>query len=349
VPARWYTPFSLLVFAVLVGVLWIYLSATQEPTPEAWVRAAPGLLRETEPAKVPTPPPATIAPSPPQRARRSENLSRTSRAAPILPDIANRLDEASVRLRTALTDSTPFEVAAAEEDAKNHRYESALRKFDRVLSQSPGNIAALSGKAAALAAAQRFEDAAGIYKQIVRQTPRNAETRYNFGVVLYRQSRFGEAAEQFRELVLIDPGHTKGLYNLASLAQRAGRLTEAREAWEAVTKLQPDTPSAWYNLGLVSMDLDQPLDASHCFAVFTALHPTDPDGHLNYALSLSALDFLSDALHEVGYADSLIPCDREILYRKADLHVQIAEQGGDDADSHRRLALAIGEQLSNGD
>lgn len=212
-------------------------------------------------------------------------------------------------LRGEISSTSPFEMAAAEARVANRQLDAAIEKYDRVLSRSPGNLAALSGKAAALTGLRRFDDASRAYRQIIDHAPRNAEARYNFGVVLCRLSRFGEAAEQFREVLVIDSRHARGLHNLAILAQRAGRLTEARDAWEAFTRLQPEVAGAWYNLGVVWLDLEKPLDGLRCFAIASVLEPDDPGGHLNHALALSAAGCLPEALDAAWRAESLAPCD----------------------------------------
>jgi tetratricopeptide (TPR) repeat protein len=271
---------------------------------------------------------------------------KTSRAwRARIGQVAEQIDEAAVRLRSNVAGSRITKLAEATADIQSRRPEAAMQRFDQVLERRPEDVAALSGKAAALVTMRRFEEATDVYAELVRLAPRDAAARYNYGVLFYRLARFGEAAEQFRELVDIDPGHARGQYNLATLAQRAGRLEEAREAWEAFTRLEPKAANGWFNLGVVWMDFNRPVEAVECFSEVVQLDAADADAWLNLGLAYGAAGHLQPALEAITKADAVSPCDPTIMRCLADLHGILADEGGPDAESHRRQATLLEERL----
>ncbi len=347
VTSRWFIPLSLLIFAVLVGGLWTYLSATEEPTPAKWVRHSRDTLLDSPPAKPAPPKVEPVAVAKPAKKAGKKSARRFVEPPTVKwTDVAAHVDMEAVKLRLDATESAPAELIAAKRDMDAGRAVAALRAYDNVLARSKGNTAAMAGRAAALTALDRLDEAATCYESLVTLAPRDALARYNYGVLLYRRGAFGEASTQFRELVALQPDHARGHYNLATLAQRAGRLGEARDAWTAFTRLEPAVPSGWFNLGVVLLDFDEPLDAARCFAVFSALRPTEADGFTNLGAAFAAAGSLEDALEALTISDGLMPCDAMVMTALADLHAAMIESDGERAEQHRAQALAISEQVA---
>ncbi|MEK6642422.1 MAG: tetratricopeptide repeat protein [Planctomycetota bacterium] len=343
--SRWFIPFSLLVFAVLVGGLWTYLSATEEPTPARWVRSSRGLLMDVEPVEhsptIPVTDPSVVT-------KHKKKPTRHFVEPPTMQwsDVAAHLDEASVKLRLDATDSTTGELLGAQRDLDAGRHHAALRAYDSVLVKSKSNTVALAGRAAALTALERLDDVEASYEFLIRIAPRDAAARYNFGVLLYRRGKHGEASTQFRELVTMQPDHARGHYNLATLAQRAGRLAEARDEWLAFTRLEPSVPSGWFNLGVVQMDFEEPLDAARCFAVYTVIRPDEADGFTNLGAAHAAAGDVIEAMEAMTAADGMAPCDPMVMTALVDLHEAFIDMDVEHAQMHRAQALCINEQLS---
>lgn len=347
VTSRWFIPLSLLIFAALVGGLWAYLSATEEPTPSKWVRHSRDTLLDSPPAK-PAPPtvePVVVA-KPAKKAGKKSPRRFVEPPTVKWTDVASHFDMEAVKLRLDASESSPAELIAAKRDLDAGRAVAALRAYDNVLARSKKNTAAMAGRAAALTALDRLDEAATCYESLVKHAPRDALAHYNYGVLLYRRGAFGEASTQFRELVALQPDHARGHYNLATLAQRAGRLSEARDGWTAFTRLEPTVPSGWFNLGVTLLDFDEPLEAARCFAVFSALRPTEADGFTNLGAAFAAAGSLEDALEALTISDALVPCDAMVMTAIADLHAAMVESDGERADEHRAQALAINEQVA---
>jgi tetratricopeptide (TPR) repeat protein len=358
VNSRWSLSLTVLGFVVFVAALAIYMSYEEPPRPP--VGARPPILdelasedsgdagislrehftklrnaRERASAErerlAEQPKPRRRKASPPWR----ERIGR----------LAEQIDETAVHLRSNVRGSPVAKLAAGSAAIQKGRPDAAIEEFDQILARKPADVAALSGKAAALVTMRRFDEASKVYAELVRIAPRDTTARYNFGVLLYRLSRFGEAAEQFRRLVETDPGHTRGQYNLATLAQRAGHLEEAREAWEAFTRLEPRAANGWFNLGVVWMDFNQPLEAVSCFSEFVGIRPEDADGWLNLGLAYAAAGHLEPALEAITRADAAAPCDGTIMRCLANLHGFLADQGGPEAERHRRAAISLEDEI----
>jgi predicted Zn-dependent protease len=343
--SRWFIPASLAIFSGFVAAIWLYLAATQEPAASSPVasRQESPLDRELEgvmnrsvgrgPSREKAPPAspavhqsALIGPR--RRVSISPSLAQTA------SQVADRLDESSVRLRGDLVNSAILREAQGLSAAAGGDHEAALRHLDRTLARNPRDMVALAAKASSLVALERFQEAANVYQEIVRLSPRDAAARYNYAVVLFRLGRFDETAHELREVVQLVPDHADAQYNLASLAQREGRINEAREAWQALTRLRPQIPSGWFNLGVVNMDFDEPDAATDAFAHFTALSPSDADGWINLALAEAATDHLESALYALNIADELAPCEGLTLDLLAQVHELLAERDPSSANVH---------------
>jgi tetratricopeptide (TPR) repeat protein len=346
---RWFIPASLAIFSGFLAIIWLYLAATQEPAVSSPVvsgqkspldRELEGVMnrsvgRGSSREKAPPASPAVhnAALIGPRR-----RVSTSPSFGQMASQVADRLDESSVRLRGDLGKSAILREAQGLSAAAAGDHEAALRHLDRTLAKNPRDTVALAAKASSLVALERFQEAANVYQWIARLSPQDAAARYNCAVVLFRLARFDEAAHQLREVVQLVPDHADAQYNLASLAQREGRINEAREAWQAITRLRPSVPSGWFNLGVVNMDFDDPEAAADAFARFTALSPSDPDGWINLALAEAASGHLEPALYALATADDLSPCEALTLDLLAQIHELLAEQ--DPAAANQHLSAA---------
>lgn len=341
---RWLIPVCFLVFIVLVVGYRAYLSGDKGPLP---VRQPADFdsLAEGRPAPRSTGGTAVrngVRPAgsalPARRARNAAPAAAFRRAGEAL---AARLDDAVVALRSDLDSSASIQCVEGLIDAQTGHPSSAIAHFDRCLERQPDSQPALAGKVAALVALRRYEEADGVYIRLTSLAPADAVIRYNRGVLLYRQSRFSEATEQFREAVRIDPDHARAHYNLATLAQRAGRILEARNEWRIFTRLEPNVPSAWFNLGVIWMDFDQPIDAAYCFSQAVRLARDDAEAWLNLAIAQAMAGRLHVALEAAATADRLAPDNPLLMRLLAQVHRELALQGGVAAADHLVTAAQL--------
>lgn len=374
--SKWFIPMSLGVFALIVGGPWLYLSITQERSGRATTGRSADILHdpafvglaERTPPKPVSEPEAQASgktpkeinplaldsvtdqralPTDPQFAIRNPKSFAPPTARQVAALVADRLDEASVKLRTDLDKSSVTQFVRGASAAQEGKLDDALARFDQAIQRDPENISAHAARASILVAQGRFAEAADAWAEVVRRSPKDAASRYNLAVVLFRLGRNHEAATQLREVIAIDPDHAPAHYNLASLAQREGRLREARDAWETFTRLRPEVASAWFNLGVAYIDLDQPVEAVACFSVLAQLTPEDADAHLNLGIASAMSGQFDAALAALQRADALAPCDETITRYLVALHDLVADHGGPKAAQHRQLAVMLQEQVEN--
>lgn len=367
---RWFIPASLGVFLLVVAGLWLYLSATTG-THDIQADAHRSLLDDPDFLGLvwTTPPPRNRFPFAPSSDSPSKRLAKTPRtrtprlaqragaaASPpamsfqqMAASLAARIDESSVRMRTAAAKSAVGRYIEGMKHLKAGRPERALACFNEMLARDADNQAALAARAGALIQLHRFDEAANAFADLIRVVPDDADVRYNYAVVLYRLFRFREAASELREAVALNPDHAAAQYNLASLAQRDGRLTEARDAWEAFTRLQPNVAGAWFNLGIIYLDFDEPLRAAHAFHAAVTVEPLDADAHLNLGIAWAAAGEFGVALAEMTRADRLAPCDTAITSRLAELrqYLAMSETGEAAPDPHDQMAGAPADQVES--
>src|SRR4029077_18887128 len=124
------------------------------------------------------------------------------------------------------------------------RYDEARRIVDRVLEMSPGNEAALAGKAFSFQAQGRLNEAA----EILAKAPANSENEaltFARAIQLYDERRFDEAIVQIQQ-------HTPAAFAndprtmavIADCQRLAGKNNEARDTFARAVAAMKPTPDA---------------------------------------------------------------------------------------------------------
>lgn len=132
-----------------------------------------------------------------------------------------------------------------------------------VLARSPGHVAALANRGAALRNLARPADALQSYDQALDRRPDHAPTWNNRGVALVDLGRHDEALEAFERALFFRPGYPEALNNkgraLAALGQAAGRedprAEQALAAFDRAIAQNPAYAEAHDNRGLLLFEL----------------------------------------------------------------------------------------------
>ena len=106
------------------------------------------------------------------------------------------------------------------------RYVEAADQYGAYLARHPGDIAALSNLAAALAAGGMPDSAQAIYDNLLVGEELEIRDYFNIGVGLYMADNLEKAAEAFQQVVDVSPQNRDALLNLTTTLYQA-------EEWEA--------------------------------------------------------------------------------------------------------------------
>lgn len=106
-------------------------------------------------------------------------------------------------------------------------WEAALSIYERVLSEDPDDLAALSGAAVALMVLQRFDEALELQERVAAADPDDVQTRLELGFnYLNHQDRPDDAVRVLEEAAELDPT-AKNLTFLGQALEQAGEAGEA--------------------------------------------------------------------------------------------------------------------------
>jgi serine/threonine protein kinase/tetratricopeptide (TPR) repeat protein len=152
------------------------------------------------------------------------------------------------------------------------RYEDAILRFRRVLSDRPTSVEAALGLAQALDRAGRDEAALVAYQQAIELRPTYWAGYNRLGAFHFGRGRAEAAARQFQEVVKLMPENTRGHNNLGGAYFSLGRFEEAAAALRKSLEIA-ESAVGWSNLGTALYYTGQYGPAVEAFERATALSP----------------------------------------------------------------------------
>ena len=123
--------------------------------------------------------------------------------------------------------------------AYSQRYEEALTEYDTVLTEQPGNLDALLGKAQVLSWMGDSEAAAAILENVPRENLEGADLMLLAETAIARED-FPLAEELIREYLSANPGDHRARLKLAQVLSWTKRYEESLAEYETILKALPD-------------------------------------------------------------------------------------------------------------
>jgi tetratricopeptide (TPR) repeat protein len=95
----------------------------------------------------------------------------------------------------------------------------------------------------------RLEDALRLYEAVAAEDPGNADAPWRMGVVRWREGRKGEAVDLWQRAVALDPRHARAMSDLGIASLLAGDAAGAKAMWRRAMEADPTVASVWYRIG----------------------------------------------------------------------------------------------------
>lgn len=130
------------------------------------------------------------------------------------------------------------------------RYEAASLLYAEVLKREPKNLAALTGRAAALHKLGQLGEARGLYEQALALNPGNREVLSNL-MAIYGAEDPRDALRQLENLQRDNPGYSPIPAQMASLLAQAGDVQTAIRYQGLAVQLAPDNILYRFNLAVM--------------------------------------------------------------------------------------------------
>lgn len=131
------------------------------------------------------------------------------------------------------------------------RTQPALNAFERALAANPDDVAAMLGRAKALAAAGRYEEAEASYAKAIELKPDYWAAYNEFALYYYGAGSLEKAVEQFRKVIELTPDNAYAHSNLGGILYYLGRWDDAEWHFRRSIELKPSW-RAYSNLGTLT-------------------------------------------------------------------------------------------------
>jgi len=144
------------------------------------------------------------------------------------------------------------------------RTQPALNAFERAMASNPTDVAAMVGRARALAAAGRSAEAEAAYRQAIEQKPDYWASYHELALHYYRAGELEKAVEQFRKEIELTPDNAHAHSNLGGILYYLGKWDEADRYFRRAIELGPNW-RAYSNLGTLTFHRGNFAEAASLF------------------------------------------------------------------------------------
>ncbi len=217
------------------------------------------------------------------------------------------------------------------------RLEDAVDTFEKALALDPNLAEAANNLASALNDLGRHPEAADACAKALKLMPDFGEAHNNLGNALAGLGKPKEAEESYHRAVDINPGHATAYFNLGNALADQGLMEDALGHYRKAVSLDGGNAEKHYNLANTALKLDRYEEARESFENAIDIDGAYLDAHCNLGSALQSLGRMEDSIASYRRALALAP--------KGAANDD-GESGGDNADLHWNLALAL---LQNGD
>jgi tetratricopeptide (TPR) repeat protein len=150
---------------------------------------------------------------------------------------------------------------------------AALVGFERALGAEPGMLAALLGRAAALAALGRGGEAVETLRAAEALAPRAAEIPYRQGLLLRQAGDAAGARQALARAVALDSGRAEAWFSLGLACEDQDDAPAAVAAYAAALRAKADFHEAALNLGIARQECGDFESALDAYATALRLRP----------------------------------------------------------------------------
>jgi tetratricopeptide (TPR) repeat protein len=195
---------------------------------------------------------------------------------------------------------------------KEGRLGDAVRHYQRVLAEDPGNVDALNLMSVLALAAGDPGNAAGLAQTAIARQPDWFMGYINLGNAIQALGRPLEAAAAFQRACQLNPQSPEALINLSGALNEAGRPQEAADIAVQAILMAPRQADAHVNFGNALLELGSPGEAEEAYRKATTLAPENALAWYNLGHALLELGELDEAID--AYMRSIAHVDAGIKH-----------------------------------
>jgi eukaryotic-like serine/threonine-protein kinase len=177
--------------------------------------------------------------------------------------------ERMLRLDPALPE---IHITCGEWFMRQGRYEDAILRFRRVLSDQPASVVASLGLAESLDRSGRDEEAVVAYQKAIELRPGYWAGHNRLGGFHWSRGRPEAAVRQFQKVIELTPDNTRGYNNLGGAYIALDRFDDAVRVLRKSIDIE-DNPVGWSNLGTALFATGDYEHAVEAFEKATSLTP----------------------------------------------------------------------------
>jgi tetratricopeptide (TPR) repeat protein len=196
-------------------------------------------------------------------------------------------------------------------EARERRFESALRRFDTAAAIDPKKLPYLVDRANVIASLGRPDEAIEAYDKALELNPKLVQAWSNKGQALRLLGRANEAIECFRAAVRIDPSFVDAYRALGQVSWSILKFDEAIESYSAVLARQPNDLTSLLQRGICRANVRQHAKALLDFKKIISLVPDHAEAHARAASALNELENFRPAFEYANRAVILDPKNPE--------------------------------------
>lgn len=171
----------------------------------------------------------------------------------------------------AAADETQF--LRADQAAQDQRFADMQRIYEQVLQAQPGNVRALTGRAAAQAWQGDFSAAQDSYARAIAIEPKNIDAQVGLGYAFAWAGQYTEAHTAFGHALRIDPMDLGARKGIAYSYYWAGEHELALQAFDIAQSLAPNDAEIIEAVGRVNLSRGRSRDAVRYFDTALQIDP----------------------------------------------------------------------------
>jgi len=150
-------------------------------------------------------------------------------------------------------------VKEAKDKFNRGDYLGAERVYEKVVSQDPTNVYALSNLGVSRFRAGHLKLAEETFKKVIALAPDDAFANATLGIVYFQQAKYDEATTALAKSISVNPKSATAHNFLGITAAKRGWPEAALKELETAVALEPNYAEAHFNLAAVLVD-SQPAD-----------------------------------------------------------------------------------------